>query len=176
MKIKWNLILMLILQPDCSVCWNQSFAFDHTPIIRNQYSISCLYKIFLFLFVRVECSKQALRLEIHSGHKYLFSVVLRFTRSSSIITNLSILHLITLVSNKHDRNSGKISSLHLSYDIPDWPKFFQTLTRCDRVDEYEGMTFGYWQPLHGRKLVWSCGISDLQCADVLVATYHLYIT
>lgn len=52
-------------------------------------------------------------------------------------------------------------------------QLLQGLPAGDGVDQDEGVTFGDGKPLHGGELVTSCGVSDLQRADALVAADHL---
>jgi len=47
------------------------------------------------------------------------------------------------------------------------------LAAGDGEDQDEGVALGDGKPLHGWKLVTSCRVGDLQCADTLVAADHL---
>lgn len=58
-------------------------------------------------------------------------------------------------------------------DLPYGPELLQRLPGRARVDQDERVALGHGQPLHGRELVRSRRVGDLQRAYVLVAANHL---
>lgn len=80
--------------------------------------------------------------------------------------------LVALVPDQHDGNLRYIG-LQLLDQVPDRPQLLQALARAHRIDEDEGMSLGYRQTLHRRKLVTPRCVRYLQRANIFVATYHL---
>lgn len=87
--------------------------------------------------------------------------------------HLPRLLLVTLVSNQHYRNVIQLQPFNFFNDVPDGVQLLQALSARDRIDQNEGVAFRNGKALHCWKLVRSCCVRDLQCADVLVARNHL---
>lgn len=88
--------------------------------------------------------------------------------------HLSAVTFIAFVSHQHQWDV-----FHVSFNLADhveyWPEFFEALLRGDWVDEYERVTLRNGESLHGRKLMTSGGVCDLQSANVLVWADHLTV-
>jgi hypothetical protein len=85
-----------------------------------------------------------------------------------------------LWSASHQRRGGhndkwQRSKTHFDFanDFPRGSQFFQRLSGGDGEDQNEHVSLGNVEPLHGRKLMRSRRIGNLQRAHILVARYDL---
>lgn len=74
---------------------------------------------------------------------------------------------MTEATDRHLQTTLKTDLLVYGFQLLQW------LAAGDGVDQDEGVALGNGKALHGRKLVTSCCVCDLQGADALITADHL---